>query len=275
MATVDLKDWYTRDAYDVEFFSEVETLPCLWREEVATVEVYKDGKTQPGWSEAEFIRNYWLGRFNRVRDASKPFAYLMRAFSGFVIDIDGKNGGIESAKQLNLPPTLAETSKSGNGYHLWYAFPEEYADWSTNGGFDALRDRLSVVPGVDLKAVGCVYHYPQQRWNSRGVRVAPQHLMRTLTVKSGQGADPKVLRKLVDDKDEREIKRLIDDAMDTLSRPIPQGRRNQTLFAVGSRLHLLGYETWKDDLFKAGQACGLAHDEICKIASNVIVYADR
>ena len=273
MADVNSADWYAHEQYEFKH-SPFDLMPHLWWTGIATVEVYKDGRTQPGWGREDFVRNYWLGKFTKTRQIDEPFAYIMRAFSGFVIDIDGKNGGIESAKALNLPRTLAETSKSGNGYHLWYLFPRSYATWSTSYGFDALRDRIDVVPGVDLKAVGCVYHYPQQRWNSMPPQEAPKHLMDLLLIKSSVGAEPKALKQLVIDKDEREIKRLIHDALDTLSRPIPQGRRNQTLFAVGSRLYLLDHKDWEEDILRAGRGNVLDDTEIRKIIDNIPKYAD-
>ena len=66
-----------------------------------------------------------------------------------------------------LPPTLAETSKSGDGYHLFYLVDEE---WDDEKGYGLLGDRIGIEQGVDIRATGCVYHHPQQRWNDRGRR---------------------------------------------------------------------------------------------------------
>ena len=53
------------------------------------------------------------------------FAFVMRAQCSLVcIDIDGKNGGLIHAPvklEACCAHTLAGASKSGDGYHLWYA----------------------------------------------------------------------------------------------------------------------------------------------------------
>lgn len=240
-------------------------------EDQARVKVYDStGKTQPGWGEPEFMRNYKLGKFKA--DTHLPFAYVMRSFKGLVVDIDGKNGGIESAKLLNLPLTLAETSKSGNGYHLWYAMDD---DWDDELGYAGLNDRLGLVPGVDIRVTGCVFHYPHQRWSTTPLVTAPEHLVNRIQVRQAMTVTPGAVAALVAAGDTKEIALRVAQAKDMLDRPIPQGKRNQTLFAAGAQLFLLGYPKWEDKVRETGDKLGLEDEELDKIVTNVPKYADR
>ena len=239
---------------------------------VATIGIYASGKSQPGWGEVDFMRNYTLGKFHAFDNGKTEYAYVMRSLSMLVVDIDGKNDGEEYAKLLNLPPTLAETSKSGNGYHLWYLLPD---NWDPDKGFARLSDRLALVQGVDIRVTGCVFHYPQQRWNSRDVTVAPDHLINRIEVRESMHATPAQIKKLVDDDDTVEIKRLISEALQSLEKNIQPGRRNQTLFAIGSQLYLLGYADWQDKIREEAEEVGLDQEETDKIIRNIPVYADR
>lgn len=238
---------------------------------VATISVYPSGKSQPGWGEVDFMRNYTLGKFNAI--STKPeYAYVMRSLSMLVVDIDGKNDGIEKAKLLNLPPTMAETSKSGNGYHLWYLLPD---NWDVEKGFARLSDRLGLVQGVDVRVTGCVFHYPQQRWNNQSPVVAPDHLINRIEVRESMHATPAQIKKLIDDNDMVEVKRLTSEALQSLENKIPPGRRNQTLFAIGSQLYLLGYSDWEGQIRDKADAVDLDSDETEKIIRNIPNYADR
>ena len=73
-----------------------------------------------------------------------------------------------------LPPTLAETSKSGNGYHLFYLVSED--EWDPNAGFGMFGDRIGIEQGVDFRGTGCVYHYQSQRWNDRPLAELPDRI---------------------------------------------------------------------------------------------------
>ncbi len=238
---------------------------------VATVAVYKSGKSQPGWGEVDFMRNYKLGKL-QAESRTNEFAYVMRSLQMLVVDIDGKNDGDEHAKLLNLPPTLAETSKSGNGYHLWYLLPD---NWDDEKGYARLSDRLGLVQGVDIRATGCVFHYPQQRWNSSDVVMAPNHLINRIEVRESMHATPAQIKKLHDDDDTVEIKRLTSEALQSLENSIPPGRRNQTLFAIGSQLYLLDHEEWEDKIREKAEEVGIDQVETDKIIRNIPVYADR
>ena len=151
-----MNQWFQTDEYIYES-SPVDLTPYAYQNGVATVAVYASGKSQPGWGELDFIRNYKLGKLNGA-DRTDTFAYVIRSLPMLVVDIDGKNDGIDHAKLLNLPPTMAETSKSGNGYHLWYLMDDS---WDDEKGYGRLSDRLGLVQGVDVRVTGCVFHYPQ------------------------------------------------------------------------------------------------------------------
>ncbi len=265
-----MNQWFENDKYIYE-------KPLLnleshaYENGVATVAVYANGKSQPGWGESDFVRNYKLGKFNAM-DRTDTYAYVMRSLPMLVIDIDGKNDGVEHAKLLNLPPTLAETSKSGNGYHLWYLMNDS---WDDEKGYAGLSDRLALVQGVDVRVTGCVFHYPQQRWNNRALAVAPRHLISRIEARENMHTTPAQIKALQAAGDEVEIKRLISEASESLARPIPDGRRNQTLFAIGSQLYLLGYADWATAIENRGISLGLDQAEIDKLIRNIPNYAER
>ena len=138
---------------------------------VPRVDVKPDGSTERGlWGKADFDRSYATGHLDTWPEA--PFAYVMRGLDMVCVDIDGKNDGWTVAADLDLPPTLSETSKSGKGVHLWYSVP---------AGHPA-RDRVGCpARGVDIKAAGIVYHHGSQRWNDLVVAAAPEWLLRALS----------------------------------------------------------------------------------------------
>ena len=107
-----MQQWFQEDQYVHSDPPPVSLEAYAGDNGVATVAVYANGKSQPGWGEKDFARNYKLGKFNAI-ERTETFAYVMRSLPMLVVDIDGKNDGIDHAKLLNLPPTMAETSKSG------------------------------------------------------------------------------------------------------------------------------------------------------------------
>src|SRR6478735_11794920 len=173
------KSWWETELYDVEGALRFDEI--AGPNQAALVKVYADGSTQSGWGLTgkkiadtdktepgfmerynsdilEFAPNRALHPYNKKGD---PYAYVMRSLNAVVVDIDGKNGGLQGVKQLGaLPKTLAEVSKSGNGYHLWYRTNEV---WDEKEGYGELPDAIGIVQGVDIRAVGCVYHYTTQR----------------------------------------------------------------------------------------------------------------
>lgn len=252
---------------------------------VALVKAWPDGRTDQGWGltgpkhdpENGFMQRYPKGEFSPRKvlygyERGKwNFAFVMRSLSLVCIDIDGKNGGLEHAKRLGmLPRTLAETSKSGDGFHLFYRVEEEWSD----EGFASLSDRIGIEQGVDIRAVGCVYHYPTQRWNGRDPVLLPEHLKELLQSRDRkQGAATERIAKILANHDDLEVLMLHDELLADLAKPIPQGKRNNTLFAIGQQMQEAQIPDW-DVLLKdrAGQL-GLPNDEGDKLVENIQRYA--
>src|SRR5690242_14456333 len=135
------KPWWQTDSYDDDVAVPSAFSNYAGPEGLALVRAWPDGRTDPGWGLQGanggdgFMPRYMRGEFNERRvvygyDHGKwAFAFVMRSVRVVCIDIDGKNGGLEHAKRLGaLPPTMAETSKSGNGYHLFYRTDENWDD---------------------------------------------------------------------------------------------------------------------------------------------------
>lgn len=281
--------WWRTDQYDDDT-----AMPPALRQYggpagVALVRAWKDGKTDPGWGLARpgdpesqaFMWKYEHAAFRAdpiVAGFSQGrwnFAYVMRSLRLVCIDIDGKNGGLLHAGKLGmLPHTLAETSKSGDGYHLFYATSED--EWDPDRGYAQFVDRISLEQGVDLRATGCVYHHPQQRWNGREIVELPAHLKTRLTAHSqAVTARTSTIAKTIDTADPEEILLMHDALLDDLKKPIPAGRRNNTLFAIGVQLRLALVDKWDQLLFDRALDVGLDHEEARKLVSNVERYGDQ
>lgn len=248
----------------------------------AYVEVYPDGSTAPGWGGTQFISKYAKRGFH-VRRAQTmferkqtPFALVMRSVALVCLDIDGKNGGFDSAAALNLPLTMAETSKSGNGYHLFYVVDDA---WNPTFGFERLRDRIGWRTGIDIRYVGCVYHYPSQRWNT----AQPAPLPESLLVDLEQARDDQVarmehittLRTSTDPDDQMEFLIMQSTIQSRLDAPIAPGKRNNTLFAIGAEMKVAGITGWSEQVFNRAVALGLDNDEAEKLVKNIDRYGDR
>ena len=245
----------------------------------AYVQVYDDGSTAPGWGGKTFISKYRKRGFDLRRALTMferkqtPHALVMRSVSMICIDIDGKNGGIESAAALNLPHTMAETSKSGNGYHLFYLVDDT---WNPTFGFDRLRDRIGWRTGIDIRAVGCVYHYPLQRWNA----LIPAPLPDAILIDLEQARDDMVarsetitrLRTSTDPDDQMEFLMMQSTIQSKLNAPIAAGKRNNTLFAIGSEMKIAGITGWSEQVYNRAVALGLADDEAEKLVKNIDKY---
>jgi hypothetical protein len=270
--------WFQREKYDKDV-----TIPPYMDQfqgpnGIAVVKVFDDGKTSKGWGADQFMENYEAHRFNtRIADIGAAtgrwnFAFVMRSMSVVCIDIDGKNNGFESVGKLGLlPPTLAETSKSGNGHHLFYATPHD--TWDKESGFAGLRDRVGLYEGIDIRAVGCVYHYPGQMWNYRSIADLPDFLWRKWTTQEEAAlAEKEAIYSVLDSGDVTDIL-VMQDALETdLKKPIPAGRRNTTLFAIGVKLKAADHPDWEELIYLRGKALGLDIDETNKIISNVTKY---
>ena len=271
--------WWMSETYDNDWAVPSELVKYSGPKGVAIVRAWQDGKTSKGWGETTFMDLYVKGRFSSrpvipgYEQGRWALAYVMRSMRLVCIDIDGKNGGFDGVKQLGmLPYTLAETSKSGNGYHLFYSIPDDV--WNLDSGYAQLPDRIALQQGVDLRAVGCVYHYPQQRWNSREIVPLPTYMHQQLQArKSSSQAQVDEIIKLLDAGDPLEVAIMQDQLITDLNKPIPAGRRNTSLFAIGSQMYLAQVPGWRQLVHDRALALGLDLDEADKLISNIEKYA--
>lgn len=279
------KPWWQSDSYDGDTALPLLNADWLGPKGVALVKAWPSGLTDPGWgllppkgSNEGFMPRYLRGEFNERRvlhgyhKGLWAFAFIMRSMRLVCIDIDGKNGGLEHAKELGmLPPTLAETSKSGDGYHLFYLVDEE---WDLQKGYAKLGDRIGIVQGVDVRATGCVYHYDSQRWNSRAVAPLPVQLYEVLTHREEKiAAQTARIAAVLDSNDEMEILMMQSEMETDLAKPIPAGKRNTTLFAIGSQMAEANIEDWEGKILARADEVGLPEDEAQKIVDNIGRYA--
>ena len=252
---------------------------------VAVVRAWDDGKTTKGWGltpkkpgEPSFMEQYNKDQFSPKRHirgyelGSWNFAFVMRSLRLVCVDIDGKNGGLEHAIRLGpLPITLAETSKSGDGYHLFYSTTE---DWDDELGFAQFSDRIGLEQGVDIRATGCVYHYPSQRWNGQPIAPLPAQLAQRLTAASNKiEARANQIANTLASAEDYEVLMMQQTLIDDLNKPIPAGRRNNTLFALGSQMKLAQVEDWEGLVHARALDVGLSSDEADKLVGNIASYA--
>jgi hypothetical protein len=278
------KDWWETDPYLGIEMIHPEMDQYAGPYGIGCVRAYDNGKTDPGWgmnpgkSGMAFMENYRSGKFDPqialmgALSGRWNFAFIMRSMSLVCIDIDGKNGGLQNVGKLGmLPPTLAETSKSGDGYHLFYSTPWDVWDKAT--GFSGLKDRIGIQQGVDIRAVGCVYHYPLQQWNGRRIVELPDALKNTLLIKD-QRTDQQVeqIIELLNGGDEDELLVVQDGLIQDLAKTIPAGRRNTTLYAIGSKMMLARVSGWQMRIYNRAIKVGLDSDEAKKIIANIIKY---
>lgn len=279
------KPWWQTDIYDLDLAipPQFENVLC-GPKGIALVKAWPSGLTDQGWGLQGkdggdgFMPRYQRGEFNERRvlhgynKGLWTFAFIMRSVRLVCIDIDGKNGGLEHAKKLGrLPYTLAETSKSGDGYHLFYEVDEE---WNDVTGYGQLADRIGLEQGVDIRATGCVYHHPQQRWNDRAIAPLPAHLKEALLHREQKiAAQSERITKVLDSNDDMEVLMMQDEILSDLAKPIPAGKRNVTLFAIGSQMQTAQIPDWESKLFDRATEVGLGQDEADKIVANINRYA--
>lgn len=279
------KPWWMTDLYSEDF-----ALPMSFRDEagpngVALVRAYDSGLTDPGWgltppkgSSEGFMPRYSRNDFAERRilygyeKGKWNFAIVMRSLRLICVDIDGKNGGLEHASKLGLlPPTLAETSRSGDGFHLFYLVDDE---WHPEKGFGSLGDRIGIEQGVDIRATGCVYHYPQQRWNGRLLARLPKHMYELLRNREQKiEARSAQIRAIMEGDDELSQLMLQDELTSELNKPIPAGKRNQTLFAIGCQLYTAAVPNWQSLIEDRATQLGLDGPEIEKLLRNIETYS--
>jgi len=253
---------------------------------LALVDVFSEGATTPGWglSPTEkhdgFMREYERGRFvarprvKRFQEKASPFAFVMRSVNMLVLDIDrhlddGGADGFRGIKQLGieLPETMAETSKSGAGRHLFYRTNEL---WHPDRGYGAMADIIGLAPGVDLRIVGCVYHYPAQRWNTAPLADAPTELLDIIELHAARKAahTTRAAAAGAGDLDDTETLIMHDQLITQLAQPIKAGKRNVTLYAIGRDMHLAAVPDWQDKIRARGDEIGLDAAEVEKIIAN-------
>src|SRR6188768_2327649 len=218
-------------------------------DKLSLVKVYPSGKTQPGWGAKDFVVNQERGLFNPDKAlefydrSGQAFAFVMRSIPLLCVDIDGKNGGIRTAEVLGLSQrTLAERSRSLNGYHLFYRVP--YTNWNPVRGFDEFDDIIGLVPGVDIKGTGLVFHYPNQRWNTEDIQLLPPSLGELIGKVRAIRRATRITRLAAQDLDEDELVMLHDQLTDELNKKVDVGSRNNRLYAVGAQMCVAGYPSW-------------------------------
>jgi hypothetical protein len=276
--------WWLSDTYDHDYAVPAQFDDESGEQGVALVRVWPEGKTDAGWGLTDkdgkptFIPLYKRKRFNPkpilmgYEQRMWAFAFVMRSMRVVCIDIDGKNGGFNHAASLGmLPPTLSETSKSGDGYHLFYKVSED--EWDPDAGFAAYSDRIGIEQGVDFRGMGCVYHYPSQRWNGRHLAELPVRIKdRLLANQQRKAASAANIIKTLELEDPEEVLIMQADLLSDLKKPIPAGRRNNTLFAIGQQLKLAQIPKWDEHLHARAIEVGLDMAEADKLVANVQRY---
>jgi len=264
--------WYE----DKSQYTDSSALPYpgkVW-ERLSLVHVQSDGSTTKGWGRERFMDNYEGGKFIprgylRRFEHGRAFGFIMRALPLFCIDIDPKNGGLQSAKILELPVTLAETSRSGAGFHLFYREPR--AKWDKRYGYESLPDANGLLPGIDIRATGIVYHYPQQRWNDLSISKAPTGVIKLLEAKKRSLEIVKERTAAMKDLDPVEKAIFADELLTDLKQAIPEGRRNTVLYAWGCRASGI-VKDWPLHLYHRGEQLGLESPELVQIIQSVQRY---
>ena len=238
----------------------------------------KAGRTTPGWGRDEFMTNYKAGKFSYDRQMKiiekknhDGYAIVMRSLPLVCLDIDGKNGGLEGVRALGLlPKTLTEISKSGNGYHLFFKVQDS---WDAQYGFNALPDVIGLLQGVDVRSTGCVYHYPQQRWNSlEHIADLPSYLEDIILQRSVRRSESgRVITETLKG-DPADIAIMHEELREELLKPIRSGRRNTTLFALGCKMVTAQMTDWPELITARGTALRLPSEELDKIVENIRRY---
>jgi hypothetical protein len=234
------------------------------------------GRTESGWSAKDFVENFEKGRFapkhclDYYTKFKQAFAFVMRGVPYVAIDIDGKNGGLATAQILRLPPTLAETSKGGNGYHLFYEVPG--AKWDRRRGYQEMQDHNGIVPGIDVRGTGVVYHHHNQLWNSRPIAMLPKSLYDLLERAQEARQNVRLTKSGTEGLDEDELVLVHDKLRNQLEMPARVGTRNQRLFAIGCQMFASNYPNWDRSIMERGEELGLDVTEVNSIIENIIKY---
>lgn len=274
-----LNPWWRIDTYDDDSACgpmDLDRIDIWGKNGPAMIQLWPNGSTAEGWGRETFMTEYNKGMFQPRRilygynKQKWNYAWIMRGTRVVCVDIDGKNGGFEHASELGfLPHTAAEISKSGNGYHLFYLTDDI---WDTTDGFATYRDHIGIVQGVDIRGTGCVYHHPGQRWNRRPLAQLPQFLDERLQQRARQQQlQTSNINKILA-LDPEEVAIMHDELISDLAKPIPAGKRNNTLFAIGQKMKQAQVPRWDELLQDRAIQLGLDIDEAEKLVANVARY---
>ena len=131
-----------------------------------------------------------------------------------------------------------------------------------------------MVTGVDVRATGCVYHYPQQRWNNRPIAPLPQWIADRLASKKQWKIKRMAQIAAIGDEGEDDMETLMthEELLEELKKPIPEGKRNNSLFAIGSQLMQAKVPDWETKLEDRADELGLEAEETSKLISNIRRY---
>lgn len=274
--------WWQDDIYNLAGANDGPPMGdfSLWGPQgPALVQLWPDGRTGPGWGREEFMERYNKMEFSARRilfgydKGAWDFAWIMRSGRIVCIDIDGKNGGFDHVSELGfLPRTTAEISMSGNGYHLFYLVDDT---WDEKDGFARYRDAIGIVTGVDFRGTGCVYHKKTQRWNGEPLAMLPEHLSTKLLLRSATRERQLSNIQKTLELDPEEVAMLHDELLTELKKPIPTGKRNNTLFAIGCQLAAAEVPEWSEAVSDRANEVGLGVDEIEKLIANIENYGAK
>lgn len=241
------------------------------------VRVNSNGTTQKGWGQDEFVRNQEAGHFSVERSLrlfdryAQPYGIVMRSLPMLCVDIDGKNGGLGTSRVLSLPPTLAERSKGGNGYHLFYSIP--YTKWDETYGYNEFPDVIGLIPGVDIKGTGIVFHFPNQKFNSRDVAVIPPALAELVGRAREIRYHSRVTKHGASALNDEDLAILHDSLLEKLNAKFTAGSRNNQLYKIGARMMAADFPNWEAELRRRGSEVGLDSDEVEEVIRNIANYA--
>jgi hypothetical protein len=244
---------------------------------LSLIRVYSKGGTETGWGAKDWAEQREAGRFDPDRSVryfekyQQPFAFVMRSIPFVCIDVDGKNNGQAFTNMLQLPETLAERSKSGNGWHLIYRVPG--AAFDSKRGFAEMEDHNGVLPGIDVRGTGAMFHYPNQQWNRTKAADLPMSLYALLENAQRIRHNARLTAGGTLGLSEDELVIVHDRLATQLAMRAPVGTRNQRLYAIGTQMFASNYPDWEMQIRLRGEQLGLDVDEVEQILENIIKYA--
>jgi hypothetical protein len=235
--------------------------------------------------EKGFGVNDWKpGKFKATKEkvVGKDHALLMKSINVLCVDIDGKNGGMDNLHKLGyLPPTLAEISRSGTGYHLYYSLTD-----AQNSTFSMdFAGKSALATGVDIKTQGLVFQAvatsKHQMYNARQLSLIPDSLANLVELntikkqkarvffKSPQGLKELEKKRQAQPKDEWDWSSLGTPCSGYCLSPIPQGMRNDSLYTFGLAKMANGETDWEKHMGHAARKSNIPNDELGVLVGQV------